>query len=43
MWILTESPTVPRPKITTLEPSDTSATFQAAPSPREQNNEGMIR
>jgi hypothetical protein len=31
--ILTERPTVPRPKITTVDPLDISATFQAAPKP----------
>lgn len=31
---LTERPTVPRPKITTVEPFDISATFQAAPMPK---------
>jgi hypothetical protein len=36
---LTESPTVPRPNITTLEPFDTLATFQAAPSPNKWNNQ----
>jgi hypothetical protein len=38
MKILTESPTVPRPNITTLDPLDISATFQAAPRPKEQIN-----
>lgn len=33
LHILTESPTVPRPKMATVDPFDTSATFQAAPSP----------
>lgn len=32
--ILTERPTVPRPKMTTVDPSDTSATFHAAPKPK---------
>lgn len=30
---LTERPTTPRPKITTVDPLDMSATFQAAPRP----------
>lgn len=33
MLELTERPTVPSPKITTLDPLDISATFQAAPRP----------
>ena len=42
MLILTESPTVPRPNIATLEPFDTLATFQTAPSPKDgtMNKEG---
>lgn len=31
--MLTERPTVPRPKITTVDPSEISATFHAAPRP----------
>lgn len=31
--ILTERPTVPRPNITTVDPLEISATFQAAPKP----------
>lgn len=32
---LTERPTVPRPKITTFDPLEISATFQAAPRPNK--------
>lgn len=39
--ILTERPTVPRPKMTTVDPSDISATFQAAPRP--DNRSPVIR
>ena len=31
--LLTERPTVPRPKTTTVDPSEIFATFQAAPKP----------
>jgi hypothetical protein len=37
--ILTESPTVPRPNITTLDPFVISATFQAAPRPKDRSTE----
>lgn len=33
LHILTERPTVPRPKMTTVDPCDISATFHAAPRP----------
>lgn len=36
--ILTDRPTVPRPYITTVEPWDISATFQAAPKPEERTS-----
>lgn len=33
--VLTERPTVPRPKITTVDPSEMLATFHAAPRPKK--------
>jgi len=40
--LLTERPTVPRPKITTVDPLDMSATFQAAPMPNHVQKECSV-